>query len=58
MPDGRRACLILLIALWINYLMRMLAWVNLLAPDGYVNRFLCSPRARGAATGSADGHRP
>jgi ABC-type spermidine/putrescine transport system permease subunit I len=33
--------LILLITpLWINYLMRMLAWVNLLAPDGYVNRFL------------------
>jgi putrescine transport system permease protein len=33
--------LILLIApLWINYLMRMLAWVNLLASDGYVNRFL------------------
>jgi putrescine transport system permease protein len=33
--------LILVIApLWINYLMRMLAWVNLLAPDGYVNRFL------------------
>ena len=33
--------LILLIApLWINYLMRMLAWVNLLAPDGFVNRFL------------------
>jgi spermidine/putrescine transport system permease protein len=33
--------LILLIApLWINYLMRMLAWVNLLAPDGYVNRVL------------------
>jgi putrescine transport system permease protein len=33
--------LVLLIApLWINYLMRMLAWVNLLAPDGFVNRFL------------------
>jgi spermidine/putrescine transport system permease protein len=33
--------LILVIApLWISYLMRMLAWVNLLAPDGYVNRFL------------------
>jgi ABC-type spermidine/putrescine transport system permease subunit I len=33
--------LILLIApLWINYLMRMLAWVNLLAADGFVNRFL------------------
>ena len=25
---------------WINYLMRMMAWQNLLAVDGYVNRFL------------------
>jgi ABC-type spermidine/putrescine transport system permease subunit I len=33
--------LVLLIApFWISYLMRMLAWVNLLAPDGYANRFL------------------
>ena len=33
--------LILLIApFWISYLMRMLAWVNLLQPDGYVNRSL------------------
>lgn len=33
--------LVLLIApFWISYLMRMLAWVNLLEPDGYVNRFL------------------
>jgi putrescine transport system permease protein len=33
--------LILVIApFWINYLMRMLAWVNLLGPDGYVNDIL------------------
>jgi spermidine/putrescine transport system permease protein len=25
---------------WINYLMRMMAWVNLLSPDGYVNDVL------------------
>ena len=25
---------------WISYMMRMLAWVNLLQADGYVNRFL------------------
>ena len=31
---------LLILPLWISYLMRMLAWVNLLAPDGYVNRFL------------------
>jgi putrescine transport system permease protein len=33
--------LVLVIApFWINYLMRMLAWVNLLGPDGYVNDIL------------------
>jgi ABC-type spermidine/putrescine transport system permease subunit I len=33
--------LVLLIApFWISYLMRMLAWVNLLESDGYVNRTL------------------
>ena len=33
--------LVLLLApFWINYLMRMLAWVNLLSPDGYVNRII------------------
>jgi spermidine/putrescine transport system permease protein len=33
--------LLLIIApFWINYLMRMLAWVNLLSTDGYVNQFL------------------
>src|SRR6185503_3643153 len=25
----------LILPLWINYLMRMLAWINLLAPDGF-----------------------
>ena len=33
--------LILLISpFWISYLMRMLAWINLLQPEGYVNRVL------------------
>jgi putrescine transport system permease protein len=32
--------ILIILPLWISYLMRMLAWVNLLAPDGYVNRFL------------------
>jgi spermidine/putrescine transport system permease protein len=30
----------LLAPFWVNYLMRMLAWVNLLSPDGLVNRML------------------
>jgi spermidine/putrescine transport system permease protein len=35
----RGLLLVLLLApFWINYLMRMMAWVNLLSPDGYVNR--------------------
>jgi ABC-type spermidine/putrescine transport system permease subunit I len=40
---GKRKFVYLLLILapfWINYLMRMLAWVNLLSPDGQVNRFL------------------
>ncbi len=32
--------LALILPFWINYLMRMLAWVNLLSPDGYGTRFL------------------
>jgi spermidine/putrescine transport system permease protein len=32
--------LALIIPLWINYLMRMLAWINLLAPDGIGSRVL------------------
>src|ERR1700693_1762315 len=30
----------LILPFWINYLMRMLAWINLLAPDGLGTRFL------------------
>ena len=40
---GRRKTLLLVLLispLWISYLMRMLAWINLLQPDGYVNRVL------------------
>jgi spermidine/putrescine transport system permease protein len=32
--------LALMAPFWINYLMRMLAWVNLLGPDGQVNKIL------------------
>ena len=41
--SGTRRTLLLVLILapfWINYLMRMLAWVNLLDPEGYVNRLL------------------
>jgi len=31
---------LLVLPFWVSYLMRMLAWVNLLAPEGYVNDFL------------------
>jgi spermidine/putrescine transport system permease protein len=34
--------LLLILPFWINYLMRMLAWINLLAPDGLGTRFLSS----------------
>lgn len=41
---ARRTKVILLVLLvlpfWVSYLMRMLAWVGLLAHDGYVNQFL------------------
>src|SRR5262249_29659728 len=32
--------LALVLPFWINYLMRMLAWINLLAADGWATRFL------------------
>jgi putrescine transport system permease protein len=32
--------ILLIIPFWISYLMRMLAWVNLLSPGGYGDRFL------------------
>jgi ABC-type spermidine/putrescine transport system permease subunit I len=34
--------LALILPLWINYLMRMLAWINLLAPDGIGSDFLAT----------------
>jgi ABC-type spermidine/putrescine transport system permease subunit I len=40
---GKWAGLVLLLLVlpwWINYLMRMLAWINLLQPDGWATRFL------------------
>jgi len=40
---GKRRGLVLALILapwWINYITRMLAWVNLLQDDGYVNQFL------------------
>ena len=43
--SGRtKALLLLLIFLpfWVSYLMRMLAWIGLLAPNGYVNEVLGS----------------
>ncbi len=41
---ARRTKTILLVLLilpfWVSYMMRMLAWVNLFSPTGYVNKFL------------------
>jgi spermidine/putrescine transport system permease protein len=39
-----KALLVMLLVLpfWVNYLMRMLAWVGLLSSDGYVNRMLAA----------------
>jgi spermidine/putrescine transport system permease protein len=31
---------LLVIPFWVSYLLRMLAWIGLLAPDGYVNKVL------------------
>jgi len=31
---------LLVLPFWVSYLMRMLAWVNLFSPGGYVNEFL------------------
>ncbi len=32
--------LLIFVPFWVSYLMRMLAWIGLLAPDGYVNQVL------------------
>ena len=34
--------ILIILPLWISYMMRMLAWVNLLQQDGWVNSFLTS----------------
>ena len=58
--------LLLIVPFWINYLMRMLAWINLLAPNGWGTRILhdvgierrvhlaraCSPPEAGGSTAS------
>ena len=47
---------LLIIPFWISYLMRMLAWIDLLLPDGLVNRSLESARdPRPSRTGWLDG---
>jgi putrescine transport system permease protein len=48
--------ILLILPLWVSYLMRMLAWVNLLAPDGYVNRFLMYTHVVSSPYGFLDGH--
>src|SRR4249919_3199935 len=35
-----KGLLLLIVPFWINYLMRMLAWINLLAPNGWGTRIL------------------
>jgi len=47
--------ILLILPFWISYLMRMLAWVNLLAPDGYVNRFLMFTHVINSPYGFLDG---
>ena len=47
--------ILLILPFWISYLMRMLAWVNLLAPDGYVNRFLIWAHVLSTPYGFLDG---
>lgn len=51
--------LVLLIApFWISYMMRMLAWVNILQPDGYLNQLLSvlSPGSKPVTFGWLEGH--
>ncbi|HVZ01126.1 MAG TPA: ABC transporter permease [Dongiaceae bacterium] len=31
---------LLVLPFWVSYMMRMLAWVNLFSPNGYINKFL------------------
>jgi spermidine/putrescine transport system permease protein len=47
--------ILLVLPFWISYLMRMLAWVNLLSPDGYVNRVLVFTHVISQPYGFLDG---
>ena len=56
---GRRKGLILILLIapfWISYMMRMLAWVNLLQNDGLVNQFLGGIAGDDAAVEWLSGH--
>ena len=70
MPGGGAGVILLLLVLpwWINYLMRMLAWINLLSPEGWATRVLAlgvdrpalhlarPARERGRLARGPDGH--
>lgn len=45
----------LVLPFWISYLMRMLAWTNLLQPDGYVNKVLHFLHLQGSPHNWLDG---
>jgi ABC-type spermidine/putrescine transport system permease subunit I len=45
----------LLAPFWISYMMRMLAWISLLEPDGYVNRILSALHLTSSPTAWLDG---
>jgi ABC-type spermidine/putrescine transport system permease subunit I len=56
---GRRRGLVLallVLPFWISYLMRMLAWTNLLQPDGIVNRLLHFLHLQGPPRNWLDGN--
>ena len=56
---GRRKALFLILLIapfWISYMMRMLAWIDLLQTDGYVNKALFSRPARFAAANAKASH--
>ena len=59
--SGRRKALFLILLIapfWISYMMRMLAWIDLLQTNGYVNKALPPGSISSRSTGSAGtGHR-
>jgi len=56
---GKRKGLFLMLLVapfWISYMMRMLAWVNILQPDGYLNRLLTFTQVLPHPYGWLEGH--